>query len=74
MEINKLYIKLDEEKTIVGYFKQFTKKPISGELFKIGCDFDETKDFTNAIVTDLNENEIEVGKDKHINGKLVKGE
>lgn len=35
---------------------------------------DETTDFETAIITDLDENEIEVGKDKFINGELVKGE
>lgn len=74
IEIKKLYVKLDNTGTIIGYFKQLTEKAESGKLFKIGCNFDETTDFETAIITNLNENEIEVGKDKFINGELVKGE
>lgn len=74
MEIGKLYIKLDITGIIQGYFKQFTEKSEKGKVFKIGCNFNETTDFKNAVITDLNENEIEVFKDKYIDGKLVKGE
>lgn len=70
--INKLYIKLDETNTIQGYFKQFTEKPESGKVFKIGCNFDETTDFEKAIVVEnLDESRIIIGESKIVNGYFI---
>ena len=69
MKIGKLYLKLDNTGTIQGYFKQFTEKAESGKVFKIGCNFDESKDFENAVVIDSQYlDKIHVGYSKVING------
>ena len=49
METNKIYCKLDENKTIQGYFICFAKEP---KYRAMGCNFDESKDFENAVVID----------------------
>lgn len=48
-EINKIYCKLDEQNKIQGYFICFAKEP---KYHAQGCDFDESKDFENAVVID----------------------
>lgn len=49
METNKIYCKLDENKVIKGYFICFAKVP---KYRAMGCNFDESKDFENAVVID----------------------
>ena len=49
METNKIYCKLDENKIIQGYFICFAKVP---KYRAMGCNFDESKDFENAVVID----------------------
>ena len=86
MEENKLYIKVgtfeekDEndnviniiENCILGYFICFAKTP---KYRATGCNFDESKDFENAIVVDSNLlNTIEVNKTQFIDGKVVQYE
>ena len=83
MEENKLYIKVGtyEEKDengnvintiqncILGYFICFAKTP---KYKATGCNFDESKDFENAIIVEPTElNKIEVNKSQFINGKVV---
>ena len=46
-EINKIYCKLNNEKIIEGYFICFAKEP---KYKAMGCNFDESKDFENAVV------------------------
>lgn len=72
MKIGKLYIKLDENNTIQGYFKQFTEKPQHNQCFKIGCNFDEAKDFENSVIIDsLDENKIKIGISKIIDNHFI---
>ena len=83
MEENKLYIKVGtfEEKDengnvintipncILGYFISFAKTP---KYRATGCNFDESKDFENAIVISAeNLDKIEVNKSQFIDGKVV---
>lgn len=83
MEENKLYIKVGtyEEKDengnvintiqncILGYFICFSKSP---KYRACGCNFDESKDFENAIIVEPTElNKIEVNKSQFINGKVI---
>ena len=49
METNKIYCKIDENKVIQGYFICFAKNP---KYRAMGCNFDESKDFANAVVID----------------------
>ena len=50
METNKIYCKLDENKVIQGYFICFAKEPKYRAMSV--RDFDESKDFENAVVID----------------------
>ena len=69
METNKIYCKLNENKVIQGYFICFAKVP---KYRAMGCNFDESKDFENAIIVEPTElNKIEVNKSQFINGKVV---
>ena len=79
MEINKLYIKVgtytnEETKEtinncILGYFICFDKIP---KYRACGCNFDESKDFENAIIIDQTYlDKIIVNKSQFINGKVV---
>lgn len=79
MEENKLYIKVGtytNEEThetidncILGYFICFVKTPKYGAR---GCNFDEIKDFENAIIVDKNWlDKIEVNKSRFINNEIV---
>lgn len=79
MEENKLYIKVGtytNEEThetidncILGYFICFAKKP---KYCACGCNFDESKDFENAIIVDpIYLDKIEVNKSRFINDKIV---
>ena len=83
MEENKLYIKVgtyeekDEnnnviniiENCIIGYFICYSKAP---KYRACGCNFDESKDFENAIVVEpINLDKIIVNKSQFINGKVV---
>ena len=79
MEENKLYIKVgtytDEEtketinNCILGYFICYSKTP---KYRALGCNFDESKDFENAIIVEPTELEkIVVNKSQFINGKVV---
>lgn len=68
-EINKIYCKLNENKTIQGYFICFAKEP---KYRAIGCNFDESKDFENAVVIDSQFlDRIHVGFSKVENGIFI---
>ena len=72
IEIGKLYLVLDKNNVIKKFFIQNTAKPESGKWYKKGCNFDESKDFENAIIVEPTElNKIEVNKSQFINGKVV---
>ena len=72
VEINKLYVVLDEENTIIKAFEQNTEQPIKNVWFKKGAEFDESTDFENAIIVDGKHFEdVEIGKSKLINGEIV---
>lgn len=67
-EINKIYCKL-ENKVIQGYFICFAKTP---KYRAMGCNFDESKDFENAVVIDSKYlDDIVIGQSKVIKGKVV---
>ena len=69
METNKLYCKLDENKVIQGYFICFAKEP---KYRAMGCNFDESKDFENAVVIDSQYlDKIHVGYSQVIDGKFI---
>lgn len=79
MEENKLYIKVGtytNEEThetidncILGYFICFAKTP---KYRACGCNFDESKDFENAIIIDPTYlDKIEVNKSRFINNEIV---
>lgn len=69
MKENKLYIKIDENSIITGYFICFAKTP---KYRACGCNFDESKDFENAIVVDSNLlDTIEVNKTQIINNQII---
>lgn len=83
MEENKLYIKVGtfEEKDengnvintipncITGYFICFAKTP---KYRATGCNFDESKDFENAIIIDKKYlDKIEVNKTQIINNQII---
>ena len=68
MEINKIYCKL-ENNTIQGYFICFAKKP---KYRAQGCNFDESKDFENAVVIGPEYlNRIVIGQSKVINDRFI---
>ena len=72
IQTNKIYIILDNENKIQKYFIQYTEMPISGKAYKTGCNFDESKDFENAVVIDSQYlNLIHIGYSQVINGKFV---
>ena len=83
MEENKLYIKVEtyEEKDengnvmntilncITGYFICFAKTP---KYRATGCNFDESKDFENAIIIEPTElDKIEINKSQFINKQII---
>ena len=69
METNKIYCKLDENKTIQGYFICFAKEP---KYRATGCNFDESKDFENAVVINPEYlDKIHVGYSKVENGVFI---
>ena len=69
MKINKIYCKIDENKVIQGYFICFAKEP---KYKAMGCNFDESKDFENAVVIDASYLEqIHVGYSQIINGVFI---
>ena len=69
METNKIYCKLDENKFIKGYFICFAKVP---KYRAMGCNFDESKDFANAVVIDSQYlDKIHIGFSMVINGQFV---
>ena len=72
MEINKIYCKLNENKVIQGYFICFAKVP---KYRAMGCNFDESKDFKNAVIISSEYLElIHIGKSKVIDGKFYVNE
>ena len=69
METNKIYSKLDENKVIQGYFICFAKVP---KYRAMGCNFDESKDFENAVVIDSQYlDKIHIGYSKVENGVFI---
>ena len=69
MEINKIYCKLNNEKIIEGYFICFSQTP---KYRAMGCNFDESKDFENAVIVDSKYlDDIVVGQSKVIKGKVI---
>lgn len=69
METNKIYCKLDENKIIQGYFICFAKEP---KYRAMGCNFDESKDFENAVVISPEYlDKIHVGFSKVVDGKFI---
>ena len=69
MEINKIYCKLDENKNIQGYFICFAKEP---KYRAMGCNFDGSKDFENAVVIDSQYlDKIHIGYSQVIYGTFV---
>ena len=78
MEINKIYCKLGANNpdelpyTIQGYFICFAKEP---KYRARGCNFDENKDFENAVVISPDYLElIHIGESKVIDGKFYVNE
>ena len=68
-EINKIYCKLDEQNKIQGYFICFAKEP---KYRAIGCNFDESVDFENAIIIEPEHlDQIHVGFSKIENGVFM---
>ena len=72
METNKIYCKLGSNNpdelpyTIQGYFICFAKEP---KYRAMGCNFDESKDFEDAVIIDSQcLDKIHVGYSKVING------
>ena len=69
METNKIYCKLNENKVIQGYFICFAKEP---KYRAMGCNFDESKDFENAVVIDSQYlDKIHIGYSQVIYGTFV---
>lgn len=69
MEINKIYCKLDENNTIQGYFICFAKEP---KYKTMGCEFDESIDFENAVVISPEYlDKIHVGYSQVIGGEFI---
>lgn len=69
METNKIYCKLDEQNRIQTYFICFAKEP---KYRAMGCNFDESKDFENAVVIDVEYlDKIHIGCSKVENGVFV---
>ena len=72
METNKIYCKLDENKVIQGYFICFAKEP---KYRAMACNFDESKDFENAVVIDSHYlDKIHIGYSKVENGIFVENQ
>ena len=69
METNKIYCKIDENKVIQGYFICFAKNP---KYRAMGCNFDESKDFENAVMIDSQYlDKIHVGFSMIIDGAFI---
>lgn len=75
MEINKLYVKLGANNPdelpyrIKGYFICFAKKP---KYRAVACNFDESKDFENAInIKTKYLDEIKINVSQVINGEFI---
>lgn len=69
MEINKIYCKLDENKVIQAYFICFAKEP---KYRAQVCNFDESKDFENAVVIDSQYLDlIHIGFSMVIDGQFI---
>ena len=69
METSKIYCKLNENKVIQGYFICFAKEP---KYRAMGCNFDESVDFENAVVIDSQYiDKIHVGYSKVENGVFI---
>lgn len=69
MEINKIYCKLDEQNKIRGYFICFAKEP---KYRAMGCNFDESTDFENAVVIDAQYLDlIHIGYSMIIDGQFI---
>ena len=69
METNKIYCKLDENNVIQGYLICFAKEP---KYRAMGCNFDESKDFENAVVIDNQYlDKIHIGYSKVENGVFI---
>lgn len=61
-------VKLNEDKKIVGFFHKFSDKP----LHKIGCNFDENKDFATSVKIEVPSiDNIHVGYSMVIYGTFV---
>ena len=85
IQIKKLYVVIgdyeikDENDEVVEIrnnvaikaFEQNTVQPVRGVWYKKGANFDETKDFENAIMLDAHFEDIEIGKSKVVDGKIV---
>ena len=78
MEENKLYIKLGANNpdelpyTIQGYFICYSKTP---KYRALGCNFDESKDFENAInIKTKYLEQIKINKSQYINGEFRENE
>ena len=75
METNKIYCKLGESNPdelpykIQGYFICFAKEP---KYRAMGCNFNESKDFENAVVIDSQYLDlIHIGFSMVINGQFI---
>ena len=69
METNKIYCKIDENKVIQDYFICFAKEP---KYKAMGCNFDESKDFENAVVIDSQYLDlIHIGFSMIIDGQFI---
>lgn len=57
-----------KDNVIIGYFCQYSEKP----LHKVGCNFDESKDFENAVTIDIKYlDKIVIGQSKVINHNFI---
>lgn len=70
METNKIYCKLDENKVIQAYFICFAKEPKYRAMAV--NNFDESKDFENAVVIDAQYLDmIHIGYSMIIDGQFI---
>ena len=70
IELNKLYLKLDNNFKIQGYFKQFNIEP---HYSAVGCEFDLKTDLENSVICeqDINTDDIYIGESQYVNGIFI---
>ena len=72
IQIQKLYVVLDNENKIIKAFEQNTETPVKNVWYKKGANFDENTDFENAVILEGKHFEdVEVGKSKLVDGEII---